>query len=147
MSGASLSSLLGAAGDKQKTETEVKAEVTVDANSTAKLEQARQQIIGYISEQRPRFITAFETMQFEGNKILLTVPSDSLRDDIEHSSIELLTNIARIAGVNGALEFGITVAVDNRPMRPIKLEDRIRHIEQKNPIVNELKKALDLEIQ
>ena len=147
MSGASLSSLLGAAGDNQKTETEVKAEVTVDANSTAKLEQARQQIIGYISEQRPRFITAFETMQFEGNKILLTVPSDSLRDDIEHSSIELLTNIARIAGVNGALEFGITVAVDNRPMRPIKLEDRIRHIEQKNPIVNELKKALDLEIQ
>ena len=147
MSGASLSSLLGAAGDKQKTETEVKAEVTVDANSTAKLEQARQQIIGYISEQRPRFITAFETMQFEGNKILLTVPSDSLRDDIEHSSIELLTNIARIAGVNGALEFAITVAVDNRPMRPIKLEDRIRHIEQKNPIVNELKKALDLEIQ
>ena len=147
MSGASLAELLKGGNTVQEDKPAKVAEAVTDAESAAKLERARQQITDYINRQRPRFITAFETMRFEDNKVLLTVPSDALREDIEHSSIELLLNIARIAGVNGTLEFAITVAVDNRPMRPIKLEDRIRHIEQKNPLVNELKKALDLEVQ
>ena len=147
VSGASLSELLNGGGARQEERPAQAARSVVDPESASKLEAARQQITRFVSEQRPRFMTAFETVRFEGNKILLTVPSESLREDIEHSSIELLTGISRVAGVNGTLEFGITVAADTRPMRPIKLEDRIRHIEQKNPLVNELKKALDLEVQ
>ena len=75
------------------------------------------------------------------------MPSDSLRDEILHSSTEILLKIAEIAGVKGMLEFDITVKEEERQMRPIKLEDRMAHIEQKNPLYLELKKALDLEVE
>lgn len=144
-SGASLSSLLGAASTPT-VKPAVKAADSIDPQSAAKLENARQKITDYINDQRPRFIFAFQTMTFEGNTIRLKVPSEVMKEDIEQSAIELLTNIAAIAGVTGTLVFEIGIAVDNRPMKPIKLEDRIRHIEQKNPLVSELKKALDLEV-
>lgn len=144
-SGASLSSLLGAASTPT-VKPAVKAADSIDPQSAAKLENARQKITDYINDQRPRFIFAFQTMTFEGNTIRLKVPSEVMKEDIEQSAIELLTNIAAIAGVTGTLVFDIGIAVDNRPMKPIKLEDRIRHIEQKNPLVSELKKALDLEV-
>lgn len=34
-----------------------------------------------------------------------------------------------------------------RAARPIKLEDRVKFITEKNPLVAELRKALDLEIE
>ena len=138
---------MGEAGQTAAHTAENVAERVIDPESESKLAAARNDIVKYINEQRPRFIVAFETMRFEGNAILLTVPTDALREDIEHSSVELLTNIARKAGIEGSLEFRITLGADNRPMRPIKLEDRIRHIEQKNPLVLELKKSLELEVE
>ena len=144
-SGASLSSLLGTAGGT--VDKEVKRAVeSVDPRSAEKLWNSRQKIVDFINDRRPRFIFAFETMTFEGNTIRLNVPSEAMKDDIEQSSVELLTNIAAISGVTGTLAFDIRVVADNRPMRPVKLEDRIRHIEQKNPLVAELKKALDMEV-
>ena len=144
-SGASLSSLLGTAGGT--VDKEVKRAVeSIDPRSAEKLWSSRQKIVDFINDRRPRFIFAFETMTFEGNTIRLNVPSEAMKDDIEQSSVELLTNIAAISGVTGTLAFDIKVVADNRPMRPVKLEDRIRHIEQKNPLVAELKKALDMEV-
>ena len=34
-----------------------------------------------------------------------------------------------------------------RAARPIKLEDRVRYMTEKNPLVAELRKALDLEVE
>ena len=151
ISGTSIASLLN--GKYGSTEVEEKSEISNEAQSfdpraAEKLTNVRDLIIETIKRERPRFIVAFERMQFNGHKILLTVPSEALRDDIRHSEIDLLTSIARIAKTEGRLEFDITVKEEEvRNMRPIKLEDRMAHIEKRNPLYLELKKALELEAE
>ena len=149
ISGGSIADMLNSskAAEVQPMTAEKVAEPVTDPQSAAKLEEARPRILAEINDRRPRFITAFETMSFEGSTISLKVPSEALKEDILHSKTEVLLRIAEIAGIRGMLDLRIDVAADNRPVRPIKLEDRIRHIEQKNPLVAELKKALDLEVE
>ncbi|MBP3482752.1 MAG: DNA polymerase III subunit gamma/tau [Alistipes sp.] len=147
MSGASLSALLNTTDETVEAKETTTIEKVIDPESAAKLENNRQHILNDINERRPRFIVAFETMRFENNIIRLSVPTEALRDEILRSTTEILMRIAEIAGIAGSLELDIAVREDRRKMRPIKLEDRIRHIEQKNPLVLELKKALDLEVE
>ena len=151
LSGASISSLLnatyGVATDDNKEEKHSVAEQGIDPATADKLSAARDKIIELINLERPRFIVAFETMQFEGCKIMLMVPTDSLRDEICHAATDILFKIADIAGINGKVEFDITVKEEVRKMRPIKLEDRMAHIEKRNPLYLELKKALDLDVE
>lgn len=146
VSGASIASLInGPAAEEKGPETAL--ELKVDPASEEKLTRSRDDILHDIVERRPRFIVAFETMRFEGNAIHLSVPSEALKEEIMHSSSEMLLRIAGIAGVDGTLELDIAVSADNRKMRPIRLEDRIKHMENKNPLYAELKKALDLEVE
>ena len=151
LSGASISSLLSssyrAAAPTAESTTTANNDQNVDPRSAEKLTATKSEIINMINRERPRFIVAFENMSFEGYKIMLTVPSDSLREEIGHASTEILLKIADIAGVNGKLEFDITVKEEKRKMRPIKLEDRMAHIESKNPVYLEFKKALELDVE
>ena len=71
---------------------------------------------------------------------------DALRD-ILRSKLEMLTRIAAIAGVEGALELEVTINEQIRAVRPIKLEDRLRHMNEKNPLLAELRRELDLEVE
>ena len=152
LSGASISSLLKGSYDDMFKSDESESSVSVaerveDPKTAAKLENARAEIINVINRERPRFIVAFETMRFEGCKILLTVPTEALRDEIYHAATDILMKIGEVAGVNGVIEFDITVREEKRKMRPIRLEDRLAHIESKNPLYAEFKKALDLEAE
>jgi len=61
--------------------------------------------------------------------------------------LEMLTRIAAIAGVEGALELEVTINEQIRAVRPIKLEDRLRHMNEKNPLLAELRRELDLEVE
>ena len=148
ISGTSIASLLSGNYDSVETEenTEIsKEEQTIDPRAAEKLANAKDLIIENIKRERPRFIVAFEQMQINGHKILLTVPSEALRDEIYHSATDLLFKIAEIANTTGRLEFDVTVKEEVQKMRPIKLEDRMAHIEKRNPLYLELKKALELE--
>ena len=150
LSGASISSLLNNAYKATTSEDEVasQAEVSdIDPRTAEKLTTARAKIIDIINHERPRFIVAFESMSFDGHKIMLTVPSESLRDEIHFAATEILLKIAEVAGVTGKMEFDISVKEEVRKMRPIKLEDRMAHIEGKNPYYLELKKLLDLDVE
>jgi DNA polymerase-3 subunit gamma/tau len=152
LSGTSISSLLrgsyGAVEEAVTEEPSTADDKRIDPQTEAKLTAAREAIIEEIKRERPRFIVGFETMEFYGCKIKLTVPSEALRHDILHAATELLFKIADIAGVKGALEFDIAVKEDEvRKMRPIKLEDRMEHIEKRNPLYLEFKAALDLDVE
>ena len=61
--------------------------------------------------------------------------------------LEMLTRSAAIAGVEGALELEVTINEQIRAVRPIKLEDRLRHMNEKNPLLAELRRELDLEVE
>lgn len=151
ISGTSLSDLLASAGNpaaqSEKTQDPEPAAATVDPECAAKLERARERILALIRERRPRFVPAFEQMLFRGDTIAVSVPTTELRDEILRSKTGMLMRIAELAGVTGRIELEITVNEQIRAARPIRLEDRVKYITEKNPLVAELRKALDLEVE
>ena len=153
ISGASLSELLASAGgdpDEELSDGETPDEpetVRIDPDCAEKLEHARGRILNLIKEKRPRFVPAFELMTFRGNTISVSVPTTELREEILRSKTGMLMRIAELAGIEGMIELEVTVNEEIRAARPIKLEDRVRYITEKNPLVAELRKALDLEVE
>lgn len=153
ISGASLSELLPSAGsdpDEELSDGETPDEaevVTVDPECAEKLEHARSRILNLIKEKRPRFVPAFELMTFRDNTISVSVPTTELREEILRSKTGMLMRIAELAGIEGMIELEVIVNEEIRAVRPIKLEDRVRYITEKNPLVAELRKALDLEVE
>ena len=100
-----------------------------------------------VREMRPRFVAAFERMQFQGHVIRIAVPSEALREEILRNKTELLLRIAETSGVQGMLELDVTINEEIRAARPIKLEDRVKYMTEKNPLLAELRRALDLEVE
>ena len=151
VSGTSLSAMIAAAGAPESAPAEAEKAVTaapvIDPASAEKLEAARDRILQLIRERRPRFVAAFELMTVRGNTLSVSVPTTELRDEILRSRTAMLTRIARLAGIEGALELEVTVNEQVRATRPIRLEDRVKYLTEKNPLVAELRKALDLEVE
>ena len=152
ISGTSLSELLttgGALQTEQNPEPEAaqSADATVDPACESKLEQARERILNLIRERRPRFVPAFEQMSFRGNTIAVSVPTAELREEILRSKTGMLMRIAELANIQGSMELEVTVNEEIRAARPIKLEDRVKYMTDKNPLLTEFRKALDLEIE
>ena len=151
VSGTSLSAMIAAAGapesDPAEAEKAVTAAPVIDPASAEKLEAARDRILQLIRERRPRFVAAFELMTVRSSTLSVSVPTTELRDEILRSRTAMLTRIARLAGIEGALELEVTVNEQVRATRPIRLEDRVKYLTEKNPLVAELRKALDLEVE
>ena len=153
ISGASLSELLASAGgdpDEEPSDGETPDEpetVRIDPDCAEKLEHARSRILNLIKEKRPRFVPAFELMTFRDNTISVSVPTTELREEILRSKTGMLMRIAELAGIEGMIELEVAVNEEIRAARPIKLEDRVRYITEKNPLVSELRKALDFELE
>ena len=150
LAGLSLSELLNSTTTLVEQAEEKKksaADVVIDPQSEWKLNENRQKIVDDILQERPRFVVAFESMQIEGHTIKLEVPSQTLYEEIMRSKTEILMQMARAAGVDGMLEMDITINEEIKATRPIKLEDRIKFMTEKNPLLLELKKALDMEYE
>ena len=132
---------------QEEEKTPEKESVMYDPQSESKLKAHRQAVIAAILEERPRFVVAFENMDIQGHTILLEVPSQTLYEEIMRSKTEILLTAVRTAGITGALELDIKVNEQVTIARPIKLEDRIKHMTEKNPQLIELKKILDMEYE
>ncbi|WP_290541296.1 DNA polymerase III subunit gamma/tau [Alistipes sp.] len=152
ISGTSLSELLAAAGSNPAeedagTKTPEAEIATIDPECEQKLESAREKILNLIRERRPRFVPAFELMKVQGNTISLSVPTNELCEEMLRSKTGMLMRIAELAGITGAIELEVVVNEQIRAARPIKLEDRVKYMTEKNPLIAELRKALDLEVE
>jgi len=152
ISGTSLSDLINGAANTSDTPAETAGSVSAaepaeDPRAEEKLTEAQAAIFEEIRQRRPRFVAAFDSMTFTGSTIRLAVPSQSLCDEIMRSKTELLMRIAELAGIKGILRLEISIDERIKAARPIKLEDRLKFITDKNPLVTELRKALDLEAE
>ena len=154
VSGMSIASLMSSAAAPSaapvvdKKDNDKGAAVTdVDPESESKIERCRDRIKHGISEERPRFVVAFESMRVAGNVIYVEVPSSTLCEEILRAKTEILLFVARTAGVTGRLDLKVRVNEAVKASRPIKLEDRIRYMTEKNAALLELKKALDMEYE
>ena len=141
--GGSLTSLLNRINGTGDGETV--GEYRIDPESEAILTAAREQIIKEMAIERPRFNAAFDNMRIEGNKIHVVVHAATLENDLRQSKSEILDHIAEIAQIDGILELEIELQEIEVRLRPVKLEDRVRHIEQSTPNFNRLRELLDLE--
>ena len=153
ISGTSLSELLASGGgisDAEDADGEAEAKpeaVEIDPACEQKLERAREGILNLLRTKRPRFVPAFELMTVRGNTISVSVPTTELREEILRNKTGMLMRIAELAGISGAIELEVIVNEQIRAARPIKLEDRVKHMTEKNPLIAELRKALDLEVE
>ena len=152
ISGTSLSELLASAGsnpDEEPSEQETaEPEVaTIDPECERKLERAREKILNLIRERRPRFVPAFELMRVQGNTISLSVPTSELREEILRSKTGMLMRIAELAGITGAIELEVVVNEEIRAARPLNLEVPVKYMTEKNPLIAELRKAWELEVE
>ena len=117
--------------DKVTNEAEVdgkSTKVAIDPESESKLSQAKEDILLSMQKERPRFVSAFEHLDFEGNKVKLAVPSEALRDELIGQRYDILTRIAEIAGVRGALDMFIEVKDIDFKLKPVKIEDKELHM-------------------
>ena len=147
----SIASLMDSAiedtSEKPKEEVVEQVKSAYDPQSEQKILERRAAVIEAILSERPRFVVAFEKMTVVGHTITVEVPSQTLYEEIMRSKTEVLLAIARTAGVDGSLELEVKVNEKIKAARPIKLEDRIKYMTEKNPMVLELKKALDMEYE
>ena len=151
VSGTSLTDLLTipppAAAETETPANPAAPTTAADPQAQQKLEGARERILALLQRHRPRFVPAFEPMEISGNTLSITVPTEELRDEILRSEQAMLARIAQLAGVEGSVALRIEVKEEAGAVRPIKLEDRIRHMTERNPLLVELRKALDLEVE
>ena len=133
--------------EKPKQEEKKVTQTSFDPQSEQKIADRRGAVIEAILRERPRFVVAFENMTVDAHTITVEVPSQTLYEEIMRSKTEVLLIIARTAGITGSLELEGKVNEQIKVARPIKLEDRIKHMTEKNPLVLELKKELDMEYE
>ena len=70
----------------------------IDPLSAEKLETTREKILTLVREMRPRFVAAFERMQFQGHVIRIAVPSEALREEILDNGAEIAAAIRKAKG-------------------------------------------------
>lgn len=98
-------------------------------------------------EERPRLAAAFKDVTVVGNSVNFTVSNETLKDEIEWNTIDLKKRLCEIGKFSGEIDFVIEVTEDDRPMRPIKAEDKLKYLVDKNPLLTEFRKSLNLDIE
>jgi DNA polymerase-3 subunit gamma/tau len=146
----SINSMLGGA---TKTATELAEEAfkavrkEIDPDSAQKIMAIKGQWVESLMQHRPRLGVVFDTMTVEQNTVVVTVASKSAEDEVARQKIELLNEIAEVAGVNGALEMRIILNELIRVARPITLEDRLQHLVNKNERLLQMIEQLKLDAE
>ncbi len=143
----SLSALMHGTPAEQATEESAATEEPQEslAEVEQKLNRSRGELLAVVKEMRPRFVAVFEQMRFEGAKLLLSVPTPELQEEILRSRTELLLRCKEVADIKGSLEMVVEVNEELKASLPIRLEDRLAWLSERNPELNELRKALGLE--
>ncbi len=118
-----------------------------DPQTEAKLSAARGAILEMLQTTRPRFWSVFEQMTVHGNRIGVSVPSHALAEELQRCRTELLMQIAQKAGVKGSMELDVEVNETFQVAKPFRLEDRVKFLMEKNPLLQKLRKELELEAE
>ena len=144
--GGSLGELMGKVSNP--TDKEGKGvNMTIDPASEEKMTLAKENIVKQMCAGRPRFVSAFENIEFESNVVKLAVPSEALKDELLGERFYILKDIAAIAGVTGSLDMKIEIKEIDFKLKPIKLEDRVAHIRKVMPEFDYMQKALDIDVE
>jgi DNA polymerase-3 subunit gamma/tau len=121
--------------------------IPIDPEAGEKIERHRDKFLEKLTRERPRIGVAFETMEVGGNTLKVRVASKTLHDEILRFRTETLQLLAAVAGVRGPIELEVVIDESAKPTRPIRLEDKVKHLAELNPEFNNLRRTLDMEIE
>ncbi len=117
-----------------------------DPDSEAKIKEHMALFLAKLQQDRPRIAMAMREMTVSGSCVSVAVPNRELQEDIERSRTELLMLLAATASVDGRLELRVTLNEKPQGLKPIKPEDKYNYLMEKNPLLSELKRELDLDM-
>ena len=153
LSGRSILSLLGSRPsdpEELSEETDDDAEAGTeewDGQAGDRIVQTIAEMTRELLSERPRLAVAFQEAEFSENGILLRVPNESLYDEVMHNLTDIQKRFCELGGLRGPVPFRVEIAESRTAMKPVKVEDRLRFLTQRNPVVVRLRQALDLDIE
>ncbi len=127
----------------------------IDTAAQEKIEASRAEFLTKLATERPRIGVAYETMEVmmpasdssTSAIIRIRVASEALRDEVLRQRTETLQLLVRIAKVTGIIELEVIVDDTIKASKPIKVEDKLRHLVEQNPELTTLRKTLELELE
>ena len=155
LSGRSILSLLGSrpdddslASDDGPDEPDGDAEDEVEENiSPDRIERGCALLTAELAKQRPRLSVVFQDASVVGGKGLLKVPNESLYDEVMNNLTDIRKRLGELSGVRTPVDFEVVIEASREGLKPDKVEDRLRYLLQKNPLIGKLRQALDLDIE
>ncbi len=149
LSGQSIASILSSPMRPAQVEADPSQErqVPIDPDSQHKIEKFRDKFLHSLKTERPRIAPAFADMTAEGHVIRINVLSAELHDEIMRGKIEILEMLASTGGISGYLELEVKIVENQGNRKPIKVEDRLKFLTDKNPLITKLRKELEFDIE
>ncbi|MFR2859505.1 MAG: hypothetical protein ACLTCA_01330 [Alistipes ihumii] len=89
----------------------------------------------------------FQDASVVGGKVLLKVPNESLYDEVMNNLTDIRKRLGELSGVRTPVDFEVVIEASREGLKPVKVEDRLRYLLQKNPLIGKLRQALDLDIE
>jgi DNA polymerase-3 subunit gamma/tau len=137
----------GPAAKEQAKEGSAEPLTPVDDEAQAKIERFRDKFIAKLAGVRPRLGVVYETMEAEGNHVKVRVASEALSDEVLRHRTETLSLLATVAGIHGPIELDVTVDETLKASKPIKIEDKIAYLAERNAAFDQLRRTLDMDIE
>ncbi|WP_443776757.1 hypothetical protein [Alistipes ihumii] len=136
------------ASDDGPDEPDGDAEDEVEENiSPDRIERGCALLTAELAKQRPRLSVVFQDASVVGGKVLLKVPNESLYDEVMNNLTDIRKRLGELSGVRTPVDFEVVIEASREGLKPVKVEDRLRYLSQKNPLIGKLRQALDLDIE
>lgn len=139
-------SAINQCGQEEEEKKEESSAQPIDPDSEEKILAKKDAFIRNLNSDRPRIAMAFKGMEVKGNCIRFNVPSEALYEEIMRNRTEILTLLMEIADVEGVIDLQITIKEDKGELKPIKVEDKLEFLTNKNPNLTLFRKKLNLEL-
>lgn len=150
LSGASISSLLKvpAAEETREPDGDATGEVReIDEHTEERLVRGCARFATELMATRPRLGVAFREVSVQGNKVSIRVPNESLQDEVMRNLPEMQKHLSELSRIHVPIQFEIKIEADTAGLKPVRVEDRLRFLTEKNPLLSLLRKELDLDVE
>ena len=134
--------------EEQSEKGEANGGIEIDPQCEERLTLARDKIVEYLLQHRPRIGSRFEeSMTVEGNVVKIEVQSQELFAEIMQQKSDLQKLFSKLSGAKGYIDLEVIVNEQIKVARPITLEDRLQHLLSRNERLSEMLEVLGLDAE
>lgn len=151
LSGRSISSILQTSAVTSETIEEPDQEETqaveIDADVETALTEGMKRLTEEMMHERPRIGIFCQDAQVEGNLVRMVVPNESAYDELSNCLTALKSRLGELSDVHAPIQIQVDIKASAQGLKPIKVEDRLRYLTEKNPVLTRLRKELELDVE